>query len=58
MEIIGTNFAITLGSWRLRFCFAVEDIDAPVPPPKAQTPHRVRVMHEDEYQSRRRANAN
>jgi hypothetical protein len=26
MEFIGTNFAITLGSWRLRIGFAIEDV--------------------------------
>jgi hypothetical protein len=56
MEILGTNFAITLGSWRLRFCLALEDVDAPQPA-RAPAPHRVRVVPEDEY-SRRRASAN
>ena len=45
MEILGTNFSITLGSWRLRLCFAVEDVDAPAPP-KVQPPHRVRIVEE------------
>ena len=57
MEILGTNFAITLGSWRLCFRLAVEDIDAPAPAPKAQTPHRVRIIDEDAY-AHRRASAN
>ena len=48
MEILGTNFSITLGSWRLRFCFAVEDVDEPVPV-KTRPPHRVRVIPEDEF---------
>ena len=51
MEIFGTNFAITLGSWRLRFCVALEDMDTPVAP-KAATPHRVRIVPEDEYSRR------
>lgn len=54
MEILGTNFSITLGSWKLRFCFAVEDVDAPVRP-KAQAPHRVRIV-QDEYSHRASAN--
>ena len=29
MEIMGTNFSITLGSWRLRLGFAIEDVDMP-----------------------------
>ena len=41
MEIIGTNFCITLGSWKLRFNFVIEDTDMPVPPPQTR-PHHVR----------------
>ena len=51
MEIFGTNFSITLGSWRLRFCVALEDTDMPVPP-KAAAPHRVRIVPEDEFSRR------
>jgi hypothetical protein len=32
MEIIGTNFSITLGSWRVRLGFAIEDMDDVEPP--------------------------
>ncbi len=53
MEIIGTNFSLTLGSWRLRFGFAVEDIDTP-PQAKDAPPHHVRIVPEDTY-SRREA---
>ena len=48
MEIMGTNFAITLGSWRLCFNFAIEDIDTPQPV-RATPPHRVRIVREDGY---------
>jgi hypothetical protein len=48
MELLGTNFTITLGSWRLRFVLAVEDTEAP-PAPKPHVPHRLRVMAEDEW---------
>jgi hypothetical protein len=51
MEILGTNFSITLGSWRIRLCFAVEDVDAPVPQ-KGKPPHRMRLVPEDEYMHR------
>ncbi len=51
MEIFGTNFAITLGSWRLRFCVALEDTDA-APLTKAPVPHRVRIVPEDELSRR------
>jgi hypothetical protein len=54
MELIGTNFAITLGSWRLSFRLALEDVDAPQPV-KAQ-PHHVRVVRDEEYARRARAN--
>lgn len=57
MEILGTNFAITLGSWRLCFRLAVEDIDAPAAQSQSHTPHRVRIVEEDAY-ARRRASAN
>jgi hypothetical protein len=48
MEIFGTHFTLSLGAWRLRFVLALEDTDAP-PAPKVPTPHRVRVVPEDEY---------
>lgn len=55
MEIMGTNFSITLGSWRLRLGFAIEDVDMPAPA-KEPPPHRVRVVPEDmPYYSRRQA---
>jgi hypothetical protein len=49
MEILGTNFTLSLGAWRLRFVLAIEDTDAQ-PMPK-QHPHRMRVVREDEYVS-------
>jgi len=52
MEIMGTNFAITLGSWRLRFALAIEDVDAPQSAKEA--PHHVRIVTDDAY-SRREA---
>lgn len=48
MEIIGTTFTLTLGAWRLRFALALEEADAP-PAGKRRTPHRLRVVPEDEY---------
>lgn len=47
MEIMGTNFSITLGSWRLRLAFTVEDVDAPVP--VKDVPHRVRIVPDDAF---------
>ncbi|MBV8434562.1 MAG: hypothetical protein JO029_09820 [Candidatus Eremiobacteraeota bacterium] len=47
MEILGTNFTINLGAWRLRFVLAIEDTDAAAPRP--HVPHRMRVVPEDEY---------
>lgn len=41
MEIFGTNFSITLGSWKLRFCLAIDDVDMPMPA-RVQAPHHVR----------------
>jgi hypothetical protein len=48
MEILGTNFTLSLGAWRLRFVLAIEDTDAPTAP-RPQVPHRMRVVPEDEY---------
>jgi len=48
MEILGTNFTLTLGGWRLRFVLAIEDTDA-TQAAKARPPHRMRVVPEDEY---------
>ena len=48
MEIFGTNFSVALGAWRLRFVLALEDTDA-APQTRARTPHRMRVVREDEY---------
>ncbi|MBV8147693.1 MAG: hypothetical protein JO092_01220 [Candidatus Eremiobacteraeota bacterium] len=48
MEILGTNFTISLGAWRLRFVLAIEDTDEQ-PASKTRVPHRVRVVPEDEY---------
>lgn len=48
MEIFGTHFSLSLGSWRLRFVLAIEEADDR-PPEKVRTPHRLRVIPEDEY---------
>jgi len=56
MELFGTNFAITLGSWRLCFRLALEDVDAPAAPVRP-TPHRVHVVNDEEY-ARRNASFN
>lgn len=57
MEILGTNFSITLGSWRLCFRVAVEDVDAPAAAPR-QTPHRIRIVDESYERRGNRASAN
>jgi hypothetical protein len=48
VEIIGTNFTLSLGSWRLRFVLSVEETDDR-PKEVARPPHRLRVVPEDEY---------
>jgi hypothetical protein len=48
VEIIGTNFTLSLGAWRLRFVLAVEENDER-PKEKVRPPHRLRVVPEDEY---------
>ncbi|HTX58451.1 MAG TPA: hypothetical protein VMH02_02155 [Verrucomicrobiae bacterium] len=49
MEILGTNFTLALGAWRLRFVLAIEDSDVAPAMPRARPPHRMRVVPEDEY---------
>ncbi len=48
MEILGTRFSLSLGSWRLRFVLAIEEADDR-PAEKARPPHRLHVIPEDEY---------
>jgi hypothetical protein len=48
VEIIGTNFTLALGSWRLRFVLALEESDDR-PKERVAPPHRLRVVPEDEY---------
>jgi hypothetical protein len=48
VEIIGTNFTLSLGSLRLRFVLALEDNEEPHKE-KVRPPHRLRVIPEDEY---------
>jgi hypothetical protein len=48
VEIMGTNFTLTLGAWRLRFLLAIEENEEPRKEP-VRPPHRLRVIPEDEY---------
>jgi hypothetical protein len=48
VEIIGTNFSLSLGVWRLRFVLAIEEIEDG-PKERLRTPHRLRVVPEDEF---------
>jgi hypothetical protein len=48
VEILGTSFTISLGSWRFRLAVAIEDTED-VPKQKVRPPHRLRVVPEDEY---------
>lgn len=47
VEILGTSFTLSLGSWRLRLALAIEDVDE-VPKQRIRPPHRLRVVPEDE----------
>jgi hypothetical protein len=56
MEIFGTTFTLTLGSWKLRFCVAIDDVDAAHAAPAAtqtRSPHHMRVIHAPPHESRR-----
>jgi hypothetical protein len=48
VEIVGTSFVLSLGAWRLRLGFAIEENDDR-PKEKVRPPHRLRVVPEDEY---------
>jgi hypothetical protein len=48
MDIIGTNFSLSLGVWRLRFVLAIEESEER-PKDRVRPPHRLRVVPEDEY---------
>jgi hypothetical protein len=48
VEIIGTNFTLSLGSLRLRFVLALEDNEEQTKE-KIRPPHKLRVVPEDEY---------
>jgi len=48
VEIIGTNFTLSLGSLRLRFVLALEDNEEQTKE-KIRPPHKLRVVREDEY---------
>ncbi|HEY5257060.1 MAG TPA: hypothetical protein VIJ12_01630 [Candidatus Baltobacteraceae bacterium] len=41
MELIGTNFNLTLGGWRLRLSFALEEVEEPTRDPQTAPPHRL-----------------
>jgi hypothetical protein len=48
MEILGTHFSLSLGSWRLRFVLAIEEAEDR-PAETTRPPHKLRVIREDEY---------
>jgi hypothetical protein len=50
MELLGTHFSLTLGSWRLRFTLAIEDVEQPAT--TATPPHHVRVVPERTFSTR------
>lgn len=43
MDIIGTQFNITLGSWRMHFNFGIEEVDERPEPTAPNAPHRLYV---------------
>jgi hypothetical protein len=48
VEILGTNFTLSLGSWQLRFVLALEERDER-PKEKVRPPHRLQVVPHDEF---------
>lgn len=53
MEIVGTQFSITLGSWRLHFNFAIEETEERIAPAPPKTPHRLYVSQSEGRGARR-----
>ena len=49
VEIIGTNFTLSLGAWRVRFVLAIEENEEEREKERVRPPHRLRVVREDEY---------
>ena len=49
VEIIGTNFTLSLGAWRMRFVLAIEENEEERPKESVRPPHRLRVVRQDEY---------
>jgi hypothetical protein len=43
VDIIGTQFSITLGTWRLHFNFAIEETEERAPQAAPSAPHRLYV---------------
>ncbi|MDQ2663518.1 MAG: hypothetical protein M3Y18_05725 [Candidatus Eremiobacteraeota bacterium] len=48
MDLFGTKFTLTIGTWRFRFVMMLEDtIEEQAPP--ARTPHHVRAMRNAQH---------
>lgn len=49
MDLIGTNFSLTIGTWRLRLGVAIEDTTMPEELPRAAYAQRPRFVREEEF---------
>lgn len=49
MDLIGTQFSLTLGSWRLKFGLSIEDTSLKEELPRQYAAHRPRFVREEEF---------
>jgi hypothetical protein len=50
MELLGTHFNLTLGSWRLRFLLAIDNVEEE--PAPVVSPHHIRVVKPRTFSAR------
>ena len=47
MELFGTKFTLSLGTWKLRFVLMLEDEQQPVQPPATEhRPHHIAIVRD------------
>lgn len=47
MELIGTHLCLTIGSWRVRVSFAIEDADLQAPVAAARPSRELRALSDE-----------
>lgn len=49
MELLGTHFCFNIGSWRLRFAFAIEDADLQSPSAAVAASRDLRLASDEKF---------